>query len=866
MLQRTPKAEKKTPKRNKDMWKKLRILTLLSVMITLMYGQKTLGQTPGSLDESFGVGGKVVAPIGAGSKLIGGNNNFRSSALVRQSDGKLVVAGADSHHFALMRYHSDGSLDSSFGMNGKVVVKVGSNSYGADLIQQSDGKLVAVGAANDQNVFALVRVNSDGTVDSTFGTNGSVTVSVNSAEYHDVQHEAFAIVQKADGKLVVAGFAEGTGIVCFNSDGSLDETFGVGGKVFSNDGSAYDMVLQSDGKIVVVGFSLSGGTCFLVSRYTANGVIDNTFGTNGSIYLSFLDLVEGASYGNSTPYAVTQQSDGKLVVVGADYNDRYGGGSLQSDFVLARLNIDGTLDSSFNGDGRVLTDNDYIEALKDVVQQPDGKLVVGGYASNGLNEFWELLRYNTDGTLDSSFGSNGAAIIDLGSTDEKLSSLILLPNGKVIAGGYAASESSENLVMVRVHGESITPSAPSLSDVASSDVDEASATLSGTVNPNGYYTTYRFEWGTASGNYTSFSTETSAGSGTADMSVQAALSGLSNNTTFYYRLKASNENGTITSTEKSFRTSSGSIDIAVSDTSFRAALENHVYPNYSIRDNGDGTVKVPDVNIVSRLVINDYGIQSLAGVEAFLELEKLYCYNNELQYLNVNQSSKLQTLYCYNNKLDSLMVSGAEALEHVYCYNNYLTKLDVSGMSHLKSLYCYNNEIDSLNLDGADSLTHVYCSSNRLKTLDASGAGELQTLDCRQNVSGTGTDMQVLYISKGQKIENLLTDPNTKVREKGVLRGVEESSKERYEYALEQNYPNPFNPSTTIGFSMKKAGVAKLSVYDLLGREVYETELEEVAGNHTIQFHAGHLTSGVYFYRMTASGKVIGMKKMVLLK
>ncbi|WP_211204022.1 leucine-rich repeat domain-containing protein [Chloroherpeton thalassium] len=854
----------KTPKQNKDMWKKLRVFTLLCVMVTLVYGQKTLGQTPGSLDERFGVGGKVVAPIGAGSTTNRYyNDGCRSSALVRQSDGKLVVAGADSSHFALMRYHSDGLLDSAFGTNGKVVAKVGSNSYAAGLIQQSDGKLVAVGAANDQNVFAVVRINSDGTVDSTFGTNGSITINVTLDLL--IEHEALAVIQRADGKLIVAGYAVGLEIVCFNQDGTLDESFGVGGKVSSKDGMPHAMVLQSDGKIVVVGYS-NWTYGFFVNRYTASGVIDNTFGTNGTTQVSFYGLIDGGSSSSSPAYAVTQQSDGKLVIVGSDNNERYGGGDSQSDFVLARLNTDGSLDSSFNGDGRILIDNNcYIEELKDVVQQPDGKLVVGGYASNGLNEFWELLRYNTDGTLDSSFGSNGAAIIDLGSKDEKLSSLVLLPNGNFIAGGYAASESSENLVMVRINGEYITPSAPSLSDVASSDVDEASATLSGTVNPNGYYTTYQFEWGTTSGNYTSFSTETTAGSGTGNIQVQAALSGLSNNTTFYYRLSASNENGTTTSTEKSFRTTAGSVLISVPDTAFRAALENHVYPNYSMRDNGDGTMTVPDASMVSRLVINDYGIQSLTGIEAFSELEKLYCYNNELSYLNLSQSPKLQTIYCYNNKLDSLNVAGADALEHLYCYNNYLTKLDVSGMSHLKSLYCYNNEIDSLNLTGADSLTHVYCSSNRLDTLDASGASTLQTLDCRQNVNGTGTDMQVLYLSKGQSIENLLIDPTTRILEKGIL-DIEESPKERYEYALEQNYPNPFNPSTTIAFSMKQAGNAKLSVYDLLGRVVYETVLDVSAGSHTIQFHAGHLTSGIYFYRLVASGNVIGTKKMLLLK
>jgi len=304
-------------------------------------------------------------------------------------------------------------------------------------------------------------------------------------------------------------------------------------------------------------------------------------------------------------------------------------------------------------------------------------------------------------------------------------------------------------------------------------------------------------------------------------------------------------------------------EVKIQESLLQKAL---VLSEYGIVRYSDSTLMIPNISDVNELNVSDFGITNLSDLKAFTDLAKLYCYNNNLSILDVSSYARLQYLYCYNNELDSLNLNGADSLKSLYCYNNYLTHLDISHNSQLKALYCYNNDIDSLDISGADSLTYVYCYSNNIKSLDASGAPMLEVLDCRQNPDGNGTDMQTLYVAKGQTIQTLLKDPTTQVREKGVsgLEGV--VSEKPLEYALEQNYPNPFNPSTTIAFTMKNAGSATLMVYDVLGRVVFQETMKKTAGSHSVQFNGTNLSSGIYFYRLNAGGEFMATKKMVLLK
>ena len=224
----------------------------------------------GDLDPAFGTGGQVVTPIFNGYDV--------ASALVLQPDGKLVAAGhaynASNTVFALVRYNTDGSLDGSFGTGGKVTTAIGTGSGATALVLQPDGKLVAAGYASSagKTTFALVRYNASGSLDASFGTGGKVTTQIVTME-----NEAFALVLQPDGKLVAAGYTndgseQDFALVRYSADGNLDGSFGTGGKVITPVpgafGEANALVLQPDGKLAAAGYSYNGSdTDFAVARY-----------------------------------------------------------------------------------------------------------------------------------------------------------------------------------------------------------------------------------------------------------------------------------------------------------------------------------------------------------------------------------------------------------------------------------------------------------------------------------------------------------------------------------------------------------------------------------------------------------------------
>ena len=237
---------------------------------------------PGDLDLTFGNGGKVLTPIGSG-------NDYSFGAAI-QSDGKIVLAGESyngaNRDFALARYNPDGSLDASFGSGGKVVTPIGSRDESAgDIAIQPDGKIVVAGYSINADSFAdfaLVRYNANGSLDNSFGTGGKVTTSFGSVGSDVVIAHAIAI--QADGKIVAAGRSFGNfnkfALARYNTNGSLDTSFGTGGKLTtqissnSND-EAYAVAIQSDGKIVVGGRSFNGATYdFAVVKYNTDGSLD----------------------------------------------------------------------------------------------------------------------------------------------------------------------------------------------------------------------------------------------------------------------------------------------------------------------------------------------------------------------------------------------------------------------------------------------------------------------------------------------------------------------------------------------------------------------------------------------------------------
>lgn len=284
------------------------------------------------------------------------------------------------------------------------------------------------------------------TLDSSYGTNGSVSVSFTGAT---VAIATQGLMQ-SDGKVIIVGNVDsGTGganvdwdiaLTRLNTDGSLDTSFGTGGKVVTKphtgaqkDDYVYTATLQSDGKILAAGAYTVTGTntdLFLV-RYNADGTLDNTFGTSGW-------LVSALSSKIDRVYGIAVQSDGKIVTTGITDS---GGASANYDFFVARFSATGTLDNTFGTSGRTITDTginaDQSNAL---VIQPDGKIVSGGTGSGGNNNF-TVMRYNTNGTLDSTFGFAGIMTQTLRFSSE-VSDLAIQSDGKIIAAGGVRDVSS----------------------------------------------------------------------------------------------------------------------------------------------------------------------------------------------------------------------------------------------------------------------------------------------------------------------------------------------------------------------------------------------------------------------------------------
>jgi len=309
-----------------------------------------------------------------------------------QSDGRIVMVGHSSawgsgtgYDFALARYNSDGSLDTSFGTDGKVTTDFGSSYDHANGVAiDADRRIVVVGASFQSTSydFALARYNSDGSLDTSFGTGGKVTTDFNSS--YNYAHG----VAIDGGKIVLVGrTGDDFAVARYNSNGSLDVTFGGDGKVTTDFGGAFACALDvaiDGGKIVVAGCSRQGGTGedFALARYNSNGSLDTTFDGDGKVTTDFGGSVDVAN-------GVAVDAAGKIVVAGYSYQGEAG---LQTDFGLARYNADGSLDTTFGTGGLVTTDFGFNDTACGVAIDGDGKIVLGGHSRYDF----ALARYEAD--------------------------------------------------------------------------------------------------------------------------------------------------------------------------------------------------------------------------------------------------------------------------------------------------------------------------------------------------------------------------------------------------------------------------------------------------------------------------------------
>src|SRR5215470_3809965 len=403
----------------------------------------------GTLDPTFGTGGKVKTDFHRSNDLANGMALQPDGKMVVAGISFTGISSAGGD-FAVARYNTDGTLDSSFGVGGKVTTDFGLTDQASSVLVQPDGKIVVAGgtyatfpAAGGQ--FALARYNSNGSLDTSFGVGGLVRTSFGSSGCF-----ASALVLQSDGKIIAVGTNyidlqtnSDFGLVRYNSDGSLDSSFGNGGEVSTEFDGLLDSVsavlVQPDGKIIAVGAASSAITSFdfALVRYLSNGTIDTTFGSAGKVRTDF-----GGS-NIDIAFAAALQPDGKIVAAGTN-TDATGS---KVTFAIARYNSNGSLDTTFDSTGRASVDfGSFNQAAKAVLIQSDGKIVTVGFPDDEASDSDFLLaRLNVNGSLDTSFGVGGKVRTSFGNLNGGANAAVLQADGKIVAAGFQATSTQKGV-------------------------------------------------------------------------------------------------------------------------------------------------------------------------------------------------------------------------------------------------------------------------------------------------------------------------------------------------------------------------------------------------------------------------------------
>ncbi len=349
----------------------------------------------GVLDTSFGVGGVVTMSLSAGHDT--------AYAVDVQSDDKIVVAGLSTaggvNVPAIVRFNADGSPDASFGTGGVVTTSLQPASvFLLSVAVLDDGRIVAGGgvvplsSSGAPNTFLLMRVLSNGSMDTTLGGTGLVTTAIPGGDAI-----SWDMAVQSDGKILLGGYVWGNlggtdfALVRYNTDGSLDSAFGAGGIVtqtISASDYGYSVLVQQDGKIIIGGKADGGG----IARYNSDGSYDNTFGSNPATNVVTYSV---AGYQSTSFSKLALENNDYIVAAGSAYTP-----GLVAPIIVAVFDRDGIPDTDFGVGGLVTTTVDtHFASARAVTVQTDNKIVVAGNidmddATSGYEDDLMLWRYN----------------------------------------------------------------------------------------------------------------------------------------------------------------------------------------------------------------------------------------------------------------------------------------------------------------------------------------------------------------------------------------------------------------------------------------------------------------------------------------
>ncbi len=431
---------------------------IIQTTILLLSFLATVNAQPGTLDKTFSNNGKFFEDSFTGN----------CTAVAIQKDGKIVTGGIydankeENIAFIFARFNTDGSLDETFGENGKAIITRVENILIYDQMRglsiQEDGKIIGCGRVVGNNVgrysdIAVIRLNADGKLDNSFSDNGVLVLNITKED------QVTDMVLQTDGKILLSG-DDGEESVSYITrilpDGKYDETFGEKGVVFLRNLSISNIgaiTLQADNKILICGEYF--GKSLFVMRFLPNGSFDNTFDEekDGITGIIFAD----DEFPNANLYDIAVQPDGKILVAGsAGINSFY-------EIALARFKADGSIDSAF-GDKTgytVLSTENGTAVAYNVAVTGDKIILTCAYSTVEASSGFEAVRYNMDGTLDSAFGENGVAVTSF-------SNLRLLyaghgavqADGKIVIGGAGYQEGEynfTNIALARFNNEIVLP-------------------------------------------------------------------------------------------------------------------------------------------------------------------------------------------------------------------------------------------------------------------------------------------------------------------------------------------------------------------------------------------------------------------------
>lgn len=444
-------------------------------------------QPSAALDPTFGVGGLATADFppdgldGGGSVAVAPDGRI----LVAGGTGQFLPSGDFDQAFAVARFNTDGTLDTTFGTGGRVIVDFGNLVDGCTCMAVgADGSVVLAGYVDPgpQGDIALAKLTPTGQLDPTFGTGGRALVD------HGGNEVASSIIILPDGRILLTAYqtvvTDGDFLVTrLTPTGQLDPTFGDGGFGTADfGGGMYDyagaMAVQADGRIVLVGgalFAFDGGPVSAagdaaVARFTADGHLDPTFGTGGKVVLDFGATDEGIG-------GVAVQPDGRLVLIGGRSTTV---GS--TDLIAVRLTPNGQLDPTFGTGGKQVFGFAADEGATGLVLQPDGGILVAGTSFEGASDYDIFLaRLTPVGQLDPTFGPGGRVVTDFGGT-ESASGLAVQADGKVVVGGTVARpDGSQDFAAVRYDVSDAGPAPGSILTIADNCLGGTALLITGTA-------------------------------------------------------------------------------------------------------------------------------------------------------------------------------------------------------------------------------------------------------------------------------------------------------------------------------------------------------------------------------------------------